>query len=366
MLNTITSPTLLISEARVRNNIQRMADRAARHNLALRPHFKTHQSKEVGQWFKELGIEEISVTSLRMAKEFADHGWPKITIAMPVNPREFIELQALSGQSRISVFLADSGTAQRMNEELLNQLPYFIELNEGYNRTGIPAGDLDTITAIIEAAGHHRCRGFYVHSGHTYDAPDAAAIKQIHLELLSKIAGLKKAIRDAAEKLPAGLARDRFIEPFEFSIGDTPACSTQEDYTGLTSIGPGNFVYYDLVQAGLGSCSTADIAVCLAAPVVQVFPGRGEAIIHGGWVQLGKDRLPDGTYGRIVHLKEDGNWRTPIAGASMIKLSQEHGTLRLPPEGLSDLRPGDLVGVLPVHACAMVHGMRATGEERVI
>jgi len=169
MLNTITSPTLLISKSKTIRNINRMADRADRHGLAFRPHFKTHQSREVGQWFKEYGVEEVSVTSLRMAREFAAFGWPKITIAMPVNPRDFSGIAALNDVSAISLFLADSGTAQRMKKELLVQHSYFIELTAGYGRTGVASNDLKTIEAIIEAAGHHHCRGFYVHSGHTYD-----------------------------------------------------------------------------------------------------------------------------------------------------------------------------------------------------
>lgn len=366
MLDTITSPTLLISKSRVIGNIARMAERAKRHGLALRPHFKTHQSQDIGKWFEAYGVEEISVTSLRMAREFAGFGWPKIIIAMPVNPRELSAIAALTRTSEISVFLSDQTTAGRMKDELPAPLPYFIELNAGYGRTGVSVEDVQTIVAIIEAAGHHYCRGFYVHSGHTYDAGSREEIDQIHTGLMAKLARLQKDIQAAVAHLPSGHARERMIEPFEYAIGDTPACSTQEDFTGITSIGPGNFVYYDLVQAHLGSCSADDIAAYLAAPIVQVFPERGEVVIHGGWVQLGKDHLPDGTYGRLVHLRPDGSRSSVIPNAAVVKLSQEHGTLRLPADELAKFKPGDLIGVLPVHACALVHGMRATGEQRIV
>jgi D-serine deaminase-like pyridoxal phosphate-dependent protein len=366
MLTTITSPTLLICEAKVRRNLQQMADRAKRHKLAFRPHAKTYQSQDVSNWIRELGVEEISVTSLRMANEFIEWGWEKLTIAMPTNPREFPEIKSLASKATISLFLTDKETALRMSREIPSPLGYFIELNAGYGRSGVDIKDLKTVTGIIEAAGHHHCRGFYVHSGHTYDALNQEEVTRIHKELLGKVAVLKAEIPNLAQSLIPGLVRGRLEQIFEFSIGDTPACSIQEDFTNITSIGPGNFVYYDLVQAGLGSCTTDDVAVCLAAPVVQVLPERGEAIVHAGWVQLGKDRLPDGTYGRLVRLSEDGSWSDIISDAAVIKLSQEHGTIRLPPAKLAELKSGDLVGILPVHACATVHGMRATGEQRII
>ena len=366
MLDTITSPTLLIDKAKVLRNVAAMADRAHRHGLALRPHFKTHQSRTVGEWMRPYGIDEISVTSLRMARDFAAHGWPKITIAMPANRREFQQINALNRVSEISLFLTDPDTAAVLAEEISVPLSYFIELDAGYGRSGVHIKDLETVSAVINAAGNHRFRGFYVHSGHTYDAGEPEDIRRVHNELLLSIRSLQAALREEAGKLPEGSARDYFMEPSEIAIGDTPACSTQEAFTGVTSIGPGNFVYYDLVQAGLGACSTDDIAVCLAAPIVQVIPKRGEAIVHAGWVQLGKDKLPDGTHGRLVRLLDNGKWTNPIPGAAVVKLSQEHGTLSIPNSELAKLRPGDLIGIMPVHACALVHGMRATGEERVI
>ncbi|TXF87612.1 hypothetical protein FUA23_18095 [Neolewinella aurantiaca] len=366
MLENITSPTLLVDQSKVNRNVQRMADRALRHNLTLRPHFKTHQSGEVGEWVRSFGVNSITVTSLRMAREFAQCGWEDITIAMPLNPRELPGIGELAQQVYLSVFLVDPETAGKLSKEIAKQIGYFIELDAGYGRSGVKIENLNLIAAIIEAAGNHHCRGFYVHSGHTYEAGDKQEIDQIHEGLMRKIANLKSGLSRLAGTHPSGPVRTRLAQTFEFAIGDTPACSTQESFNHITSIGPGNFVYYDLVQAGLGACSTDDIAVCLAAPVVQVLPHKNQAIVHAGWVQLGKDRLPDGTHGRVVKLKEDGSWSASLADCVVLKLSQEHGTLQLTTEVLQELSPGDLLGILPVHACATVHGMRATGEQLII
>ncbi len=48
---SITKPTLLLDEDIARANIERMAQKARNHNLTFKPHMKTHQSAQIGEWF---------------------------------------------------------------------------------------------------------------------------------------------------------------------------------------------------------------------------------------------------------------------------------------------------------------------------
>ncbi len=348
----MASPTLLIAENLVRANLSRMADRAHRHGLDFRPHFKTHQSQEVAEWIKAAGVKEISVTSLRMARDFAAGGWKGITIAMPLNPGELAEINQLAELVPTTVFINNQYAAALLRKEGHASIRCYTELNAGYGRSGVDYTDKAGLANLLKTIGPDRFRGYYVHSGHTYDTVSTTEIGQIHQQLLDAISVVK-----SYPFVPSSC---------EFTIGDTPACSTQEDFSGVNSIGPGNFIYYDLVQSGLGSCSISDIAVCLASPVLELNAQDKTAILHAGWVQLGKDRLNDGTYGRLVRLKEDLTWDADEIVGKMIKLSQEHGTAVMDPDVLSSLTPGDMIGILPVHACAMVHGMRATGPQKIV
>ena len=88
-LDSIKRPTLLVDEAICRENIRWMAEKAARLGVNFRPHFKTHQSKQMGRWFREEGIKSITVSSVSMAKYFNEDGWDDITIAFPLNLRDF-------------------------------------------------------------------------------------------------------------------------------------------------------------------------------------------------------------------------------------------------------------------------------------
>ncbi len=68
LLSQITRPTLLLDETRCRRNIQRMADKARANHVRFRPHFKTHQSAQIGAWFREYGVEVITVSSVEVVR----------------------------------------------------------------------------------------------------------------------------------------------------------------------------------------------------------------------------------------------------------------------------------------------------------
>jgi D-serine deaminase-like pyridoxal phosphate-dependent protein len=68
---------------------------AQKHSLAFRPHFKTHQSLELGNWFKDYGVTQITVSSLEMAEYFATQ-WNDITVAFPVNVLEINRINSLA------------------------------------------------------------------------------------------------------------------------------------------------------------------------------------------------------------------------------------------------------------------------------
>ena len=59
----IQKPTLVLNEERARANITRMAEKARANGVRLRPHFKTHQSAAIGDWFEAAGVRCITVSS---------------------------------------------------------------------------------------------------------------------------------------------------------------------------------------------------------------------------------------------------------------------------------------------------------------
>jgi len=72
---SIKTPTFLINEAVAKKNIQVMVHKAKLNQIRFRPHFKTHQSAKIGNWYLDAGVRCIQASSVTMANYFAGAGW---------------------------------------------------------------------------------------------------------------------------------------------------------------------------------------------------------------------------------------------------------------------------------------------------
>ncbi|MCD4773384.1 MAG: alanine racemase [Bacteroidales bacterium] len=347
----ITQPTLILDKQKCLRNIKRMADKAKKHNLKLRPHFKTHQSGEIGNWVKNFDIDSITVSSVSMAEYFAANGWKDITIAFPFNILEIEKVNNLTKKIKINLLIENIETFIFLNKNLKSKTGFFIKIDTGYHRSGINWDDFEKIDKILESTKKStklNFIGFLTHSGQTYHAKSKKEILQIHFDSIKILNFLK----------------EKYIHEFgniEISIGDTPSCSIAEDFNGVDEIRPGNFILYDLMQYKLGSCSVEDIAVSLACPVVSVNNKRNEIVVYGGGIHLSKEFLIDKNgnkyFGYVVNFQKN-NFSLPVKDTFVKSLSQEHGIIKTNPDYISKIKIGDVLGILPVHSCLTVSAMR--------
>jgi len=279
---SITRPTLILNEAIARRNIARMADKARRCGVRFRPHFKTHQSAVIGEWFRAEGVRAITVSSVVMAAYFADHGWNDITIAFPVNWLEVETINALAMRVKLGLLVESVETARFLRERLAAPADIWLKIDVGNGRTGLAWDDSAGQTAVagaLNGSERLRLRGLLCHSGHTYAARGVKAIKAVWAESLQRVSAARAAL------VAAGFPN------LELSPGDTPACSVVDDFSGVEEVRPGNFVFYDAMQVEIGSCGWPDVAVAVACPVVALHPERGQIVIYGGAVHLSKARM---------------------------------------------------------------------------
>ena len=54
-------PELILDKNIVLKNISIMKNKSDKSGVIFRPHFKTHQSVEIGKWFRQLGVTKITV-----------------------------------------------------------------------------------------------------------------------------------------------------------------------------------------------------------------------------------------------------------------------------------------------------------------
>lgn len=345
----ITKPTLLIDESKCRRNIAAMKARAVNFGLAFRPHFKTHQSLEIGRWFKDEGVDKITVSSVSMAKYFAPE-WNDITIAFPVNIREIDEINKLASKLSLNLLVESLYVLDFLQKHLESSVGIFIKIDVGYHRTGMNPKGIDEIEKVIAlCAGSPKTtfKGFLSHSGHTYSCHSSEEINEVHTSVLQVMDKLK---RHFIGEYPGLLV----------SLGDTPSCSVAENFSGVDEIRPGNFVFYDLMQYQIGSCNIDEIACAIACPIVAKNKERLSYTIYGGGVHLSKDRLEWGRtpfYGGIVS-DEGEHWGYFIPGMYVKSLSQEHGIVKVPADVFDQYEIGDILFILPVHSCMTADLMR--------
>lgn len=347
----VRQPTLLADEAKCRRHIRYMAETIRNSRRRFRPHFKTHQSATIGEWFRDEGVDAITVSSVRMAEYFADHGWRDITIAFPVNWREIHVINNLSARCRLNLLVTSPEAAAFLSENIQQETGVLIEIDAGYPRSGIDSDDSAEIESVIATLRSNRqtvWKGFLSHFGNTYSARGREEIMAIYNYSIKKLAALKERYRADYPDIM-------------ITVGDTPSCSVVTDFADADELRPGNFVFYDLMQAHIGSCGYDDIAVAMACPVVDKRASRSELIISGGAVHLSKDSLMiDGkpVYGELVLPEQDG-WRWPAAHGYVRALSQEHGIIPVTDAVYRQVSIGDVIGVIPVHACLAVSAMRS-------
>ena len=123
-----SGPFILLDSARCRQNIARMEEKARTNGLVFRPHFKTHQSAMIGEWFREFGIDKITVSSIDMAKYFYQNGWSDITIAFPLNILEIDEINNCFEYCNLNLLVCDEDTVLAMGEKLKRNVNVFIEM----------------------------------------------------------------------------------------------------------------------------------------------------------------------------------------------------------------------------------------------
>ncbi len=341
-------PGLIINSTIARRNISRMAAKAKAGQVTFRPHFKTHQSTSIGEWFRGTGVSVITVSSVDMARHFAAAGWDDITIAIPAPLNELPVIDDLAGKIQLHLLVDSPEAVLGLARRLHNPVQVWIKIDVGYHRCGMLWYDTENIIDLARQIDQNRnlhFQGILTHAGHTYHQPDRAAVLDTHNSSVQRLIELQQ------EMQAAGLET-------KISIGDTPGCTVANDFRGIDEIRPGNFIFYDLMQLQLGVCQPEDIAVAVRCPVIGIYPKRGEIAVHCGAVHLSKEGLKTGDgsiiFGCLATPSPDG-WTSAVWEAPVINLSQEHGIVRCSADQMNDIAIGDYVTILPVHSCLTVN-----------
>lgn len=355
-IEDLATPALLLDEAKMTRNIERLAARARELGVALRPHLKTAKCTEIARRLGGDGPGAITVSTLTEAEAFHAAGHDDILYAVGIAPQKLARVQALRAQGCDLVVILDSPEQAKAVAEA--RVPALIEIDSDGHRGGRLAED----PALIEIGrilhGAECLRGVITHAGESYGVRGEAA----HAEFAERE---RCAVVAAAE----ALRRDGLPCPV-VSVGSTPTAHAARDLTGATELRAGVYMFFDLVMAGLEVCETEDIALSVLTTVIGHQRDKGWIMIDAGWMAMSRDRSTaaqdvDQGYGLVCDMEG-----RVLGGLIVGSANQEHGIVSLRPGAdatLPDLPIGTRLRILPNHACATAaqhdryHLLPATG-----
>jgi len=173
-ITEIDSPALLIYLDRVQKNIallKTMIDDIER----LRPHVKTHKTKEISQMLMEAGITKFKCATIAEAEMLGEIKAPDVLLAyQPVGPKasRLISLIKNYPGTKFSCLLDDHSVARQLSALAVAanlDIPVFIDINNGMNRTGIiPDKAVELYTSCSRLKGIAPV-GLHVYDGHIGD-----------------------------------------------------------------------------------------------------------------------------------------------------------------------------------------------------
>jgi D-serine deaminase-like pyridoxal phosphate-dependent protein len=341
------TPFAALDLARVRANAARLRRHLAPFPVALRPHVKTAKSVEVARLLFDGPTGPITVSTLAEAEAFAAAGFTDVVYAVGISPDKLDRVLALRRRGVDLVVLLDSAAQAEAvaaaSRAAGAPVPALVEIDCDGHRGGVAPTDpaLPAIAAALARGGE--VRGVLTHAGESYSCRGRAE--------LERAAEAERAAAVAA----AGVLRAAGHRAPVVSVGSTPTAHAVRDLTGVTEVRAGNFVFFDLVMAGIGVCAVDDLALSVVVTVIGHRPDRGWVLTDGGWMATSRDRgtaaqAVDQGYGLVTDLSG-----TVLPDLLMTGASQEHGVLAVRPGSaapLPDLPVGTRVRILPNHACA--------------
>ena len=347
----IEKPRLVLDKEIVFRNSSRISKKVQQNAKHFQPHFKTHQSIEVGKWIRNLGVTDITVSSMDMLAYFIQDDWDSFLLALPLHPGLFKSINQVNNECNLKVLSSSIEHLKYLNNILDKPLQVLLDIDRNYGRTGMPIDQLSDISEFPKAIQHLSKIGLigcYIHAGNSYQQPNKESILAFSDGLMASITQLKKTLN-----LP-------------IYYGDTPTCSLMEDFSVIDVLTPGNLFFYDLSQEHIGSCQQEDIAVWVDCPIIEVKARNAldipthvtqsgdkefaQIVIHGGSVHFSKDHLD--IDGRIVYgrLKDKPS-------LYLDKISQEHGLIIGPKDLIFEVADQSYLSIYPVHSCLTAESM---------
>jgi D-serine deaminase-like pyridoxal phosphate-dependent protein len=325
----LDTPAMLVDLDVAEANIASMAAFARRAGLALRPHVKTHKSLAMARRQLDAGAVGLCVATVSEAEVFAA-AEADLTLAYPVvGVRKLARLAEVCRVVPVTL-VADSAPVIDGYVEVARRahrtLAVLVEVDTGMRRVGAAPAAVPDLVRLVSKSPGLDFAGLLTHAGHAHDAVGQLGIEQVARAEAKIMGDVRADLEQAGHEV-------RVV-----SAGSSLTARYLTAADGITEIRPGTYIYNDLRTLGCWSCTPEEIAVAMLATVVSTGDDGTRVTMDAGSKTLTTTTDPVYGHGHLAGRPD----------ATVARLSEEHGVLTV-----TGARPavGDLVRILPVHAC---------------
>jgi D-serine deaminase-like pyridoxal phosphate-dependent protein len=352
----VFSPALLFYKDLIRRNLARAVEIAGS-PARLRPHVKTHKTREITRMELEAGITRHKVATLAEAEMVAGCGAPDVLLAYPIvgpNCGRVARLVAAFPGCRFSVIADHPAAVEALSRAMSaagQTIDVLLDVDMGQHRTGIaPGAEAADLYRLVGRLPGLRPGGIHAYDGHNHQENfverQAAALSQIEPVL----------------KLRAALEREGLPVP-RLVAGGTPTFPVYArlDVPGL-ELAPGTLVLHDHGYGTRFADMTGFTPAALLLTRVISRPTPTRVTFDLGYKAVASDP-PAGK--RLVLLD--------VPDYEAVLQNEEHLVIETP--AAERFQPGSEVLAIPTHICPtcalhrqayVIEGGRVTGTWDVV
>jgi D-serine deaminase-like pyridoxal phosphate-dependent protein len=330
-IDELDSPALVIYPDRVKENIRILKSMVGSPDR-LRPHVKTHKTREAAQLMIEAGITKFKCATIAEAEMLGIAGAADVLLAyQPVHTKlvRFMTLTKNYPGTAYSCLVDNTASATMISETALAAgliIDCYLDLNVGMNRTGIvPSEGAAELYEFCSGLKGLRVQGLHAYDGHIHD-PELEVRRKETEEGYAQVESLVSVLKDKGYT-PHIIAGGSPSFPFHAARKDVD-CS------------PGTFIFWD--KGYQDSCAEQPFlpAALVIARVISL-PSKTTLCLDLGHKSIAAENPLNR---RVVFLN--------APELKMVGQSEEHLVVDA---GLDhSWKVGDVLYGIPIHICPTV------------
>lgn len=327
-LENFESPGLIVYPDRVKRNIFKAIEMVDGNPDRLRPHIKTHKTKEGNDLFLAAGITKFKCATIAEAELLALSEAPDVLISMQLigpNLERFKQLVSHYPKTKFSSIVDDAFAASELNRIFTDlSTGFFVDLNMGMNRTGIMPSKALALIQHIQTLPNITLRGLHAYDGHIRDKVYEDRAKHVETDFTSFYELLGQI--DTSD--------------LELVVSGTPSFLVHHKNSQFTC-SPGTFIFFDAGYAALFPENTFEFGVEIISRIISK-PTDATICLDLGHKSVAAENPIDNR----VRFLDHPDW-------VLKSQSEEHGIVEVGDSSTYSI--GEIVRMIPYHICPTVN-----------